>query len=435
MSLAGDTASQRRFVAIYALAFGGAFVAMIPYVSVLLPLKVGDVADANRVALLSWAALGGAVVASLANILFGILSDRSYRRRGSRRGWIGAGALLLVLAFGALQVSATPAELLLAVALFQIALNMAFGPLTAVMADEVPDAFKGRVAGILGIAQPAGSLAGVLVTLPALGSEPARYALLCVLFTGMLLPFVFGGREGSFRATGEHTPPPGPGGRDLLLAWGARLLVQVAGNALTTYSFFQLEERIARGGVAPGAPAHNWVVGTIVSSTVVAISLTLVAGRVSDALGRRKPFLLASSATMATGMVMLALARTPHIAGLGHMMALTGLSVFLALQAALVMALLPSPTNRGRDLGFQNLANTLPAGIAPAVALPTGVAIKELGSLLVFAAVCAVLGGIFAVLVRGPGVRAGGAAQSPSGRSSQRAARSGLVFPVSRSTM
>lgn len=405
MSLAGDTPLQRRFIAVYALAFGGAFVAMIPYVSVLLPLKVGDVAGDDRVALLSWAALGGALIASVANIVFGMLSDRSYRRRGSRRRWIAGGTLLLVFAFAALQISATPAEVLLAVALFQIALNMAFGPLTAVMADEVPDAFKGRVAGILGIAQPAGSLAGVLVTLPMLGSEPMRYALLCAIFVAMLLPFVVAGRENAFHARDAPVAPPGQGGRDLLLAWGARLLVQVAGNALTTYSFFQLEERIARSGVPAGEPAHNWVVGTIVSSTIVAISLTLVAGRISDALGKRKPFLLASAATMAAGMLMLAWARTPHIAGLGHMMALTGLSVFLALQAALVMALLPSPGNRGRDLGFQNLANTLPAVIAPAIALTTGVAIKELGSLLVFAAVCAVLGGVFAVLVRGPAFR------------------------------
>lgn len=183
------TAPSRGFVILYTVAIGGMFVSFMPLVMVLLPLKAAAVSGPGRVTLLSEAALGGAVVASVANILFGMLSDRTYRLRGTRRPWIAASLAALMLGYAAFHLSAGPVSLLLAVAALQVAINMGFSPILAMMADEVPDAQKGLVGGLIGTGQPIGSfIAVVIVTAPV--SEAGRYVLLSAIIVAMVAPFL-----------------------------------------------------------------------------------------------------------------------------------------------------------------------------------------------------------------------------------------------------
>ena len=360
---------SRGFVLLYALAYAGMFVSFMPFIMVLLPLKVTAVGGPNAVALLSAGALGGAAVASVANVLFGALSDRSYRRSGSRRGWIQGGLGVLALGYAALHFSASPAALLAAVGVIQIGINMSFAPLTTIMADEVPDAQKGVVAGLLGVAHPIGAFSAVIVTAPGLGGDGIRYALLCLLFIAMITPFATLMRE----AAPLPPPPPEPlqerRRRDFALAWTSRMLLQVAGNGIATYGFFYFLWVLDREDLSKGSAEANPIVATMTVSTVVAVVLTLVAGRLSDRVMRRKPFLAAAACMMAGGLVTMAFARSWGMAAFGHAAVLSGLSVFLAMHSALAMQLLPSPEYRGRDLGILNLTNTLPAMVAPLLAL------------------------------------------------------------------
>jgi MFS family permease len=366
------TSPSRGFIVLYALAYAGLFVSFIPFVSVLLPLKVTAVADGeNRVALLSAAALGGAAVASLANLLFGALSDRTYRQRGTRRPWILAGLGLLCIAYGWFHWSDTGASMLGAVALLQIAINMMFAPVGAIMADEVPDAQKGLVAGLMGAAHPFSSLVAVAVTLRGIGPQGLRYALLCAIIAGLVLPLLVLLRERS-----DPLPEPPPALRvrrraDFARIWVARMCVQIAGNGLSTFGLFYflavMGEKIPDKHHAEAA--SEGVAAIFAAVTVVALLLTIAAGRLSDRAMRRKPFLGAGATLMTGGLVVMAVATSWPLAALGYGAAMAGMSVFLALQSALAMQLLPSPRHRGRDLGILNLTNTLPAMVAPLLAL------------------------------------------------------------------
>ena len=359
----------RGFVLLYALAYAGMFVSFMPFIMVLLSLKAAAVGGGSAVTLLSISALGGAAVASLANILFGWLSDGTRRRTGSRRAWVAAGLGTLFAGYAALHFAASPATFLGAVAVIQIGINMAFAPLIAVMADEVPDEDKGLVAGLMGTAQPIGAFSATLITLPGLGGEGARYALLCLLFAGMILPFLAFAREGA------PLPPPPPQPLralrrfDFALAWASRMLLQVAGNGLATYGFFYFLWVLDREDIAKGSADANPIVATMTVSTLVAVLLTIAAGRLSDRMLRRKPFLAGASICMAGGLALMAVAESWTVAAIGHAAALSGLTVFLAMHSALAMQLLPSPEHRGRDLGVLNLTNTLPAMVAPLLAL------------------------------------------------------------------
>ncbi|MDG2535990.1 MFS transporter [Sphingomonas sp. HITSZ_GF] len=359
----------RGFILLYALAYAGMFVSFMPFVMVLLPLKAAQAGGAHAVQLLSAGALGGAAVASVANIVFGALSDRTRRERGTRRPWITIGLGVLCASYGLLLVSADPVSLLVAVAAIQIGINMMFAPVAAVMADEIPDAQKGMVAGLTGIAHPIGAMSAVLVTLPGLGSDAVRYGLLCLLFAALILPFLLLGREGA----ALPPPPPAPQRElrrfDFLLAWTSRILFQVAGNGLSTYGFYYFLAVLDREDISKTSVEASPIVATMTGSTIVAVLLTILAGKLSDRIMRRKPFLAAGAVGMAAGLSVMGFAKSWGVAAIGHAMALSGLSVFLAIHSAIAMQLLPNPEHRGRDLGVLNLTNTLPAMVAPLLAL------------------------------------------------------------------
>lgn len=359
----------RGFILLYALAYAGMFVSFMPFVMVLLPLKAAQAGGSWAVQLLGAGALGGAAVASVANILFGALSDRTRLKRGTRRSWIAAGLAVLAASYGLLLLATEPVGLLGSVFCIQIGINMMLAPLAAVMADEIPDAQKGVVAGLTGVAHPIGALSAVLITLPGIGSDAVRYTLLCLLFAAMIAPFLLLAREGGV------LPPPPPAPQralrrfDFGLAWAARILFQIAGNGLATYGFFYFLSVIDRADINKTSVEANPIVATMTGSTIVAVLLTLVAGRLSDRILRRKPFLAAGAVGMAAGLVTMAFAQSWGVAAIGHAAALSGLSVFLAVHSAMAMQLLPAPDHRGRDLGILNLTNTLPAMVAPLLAL------------------------------------------------------------------
>lgn len=359
----------RGFILLYALAYAGMFVSFMPFVMVLLPLKAAQAGGGHAVQLLSAGALGGAAVASIANILFGALSDHTLRARGTRRPWITLGLGVLCASYGLLLVSADPWSLLLAVTCIQIGINMMFAPIAAVMADEIPDAQKGMVAGLTGIAHPIGAMSAVLVTLPGLGSDAVRYALLCLLFVALIAPYLLLAREGA----ALPPPPPAPQREqrrfDFILAWASRILFQVAGNGLATYGFYYFLSVLDREDISKTSVEANPIVATMTGSTIVAVLLTLLAGKLSDRIMRRKPFLAAGAVGMAAGLSVMAFAQGWGVAAIGHALAMSGLSVFLAVHSAMAMQLLPSPEHRGRDLGVLNLTNTLPAMVAPLLAL------------------------------------------------------------------
>jgi len=365
------TSPSRGFVLLYALAYAGLFVSFIPFVSVLLPLKSAAVGEAQAYSWLSAGAFGGAAVASIANILFGALSDHSYVRRGTRRPWIAAGLGVLILAYGLLLWSADGTSLLFAVGVLQVAINMMFAPALAIVADEVPDERKGLMTGLMGAAHPIASLVAAGMMLHGLGGWSNRYGLLCAAIAAMVLPFLIFTRE---RSDPLPAPPPREKGlrrADLARVWFARMLVQIAGNALSTYGLFYflavLGEKIPDKGNAEAAGGGYAEISAAV--TIVALLVTIGAGRLSDVVMRRKPFLMGGALVMAGGMVLMAEARDWWVASLGYGAAMAGMSVFLAAQSALAMQLLPSPDHRGRDLGILNLTNTLPAMLAPLLAL------------------------------------------------------------------
>lgn len=340
-----------------ALAYAGGVNAYLPLLSLLLPIQVQQIAGEARVGVLTACVIAGAIASSSSNIVFGMLSDRSLARGGGRRRWMAIGAALTLAAYAGLALSATPLAIVLAVMGFQLAINALIAPLMAIIADEVPDAQKGLAGGLLALGMPAASAVGAVLLSVDL-THTARLMTIALISAAAALPLLFI----PHRAGAQAGSPPQLRRRGFAIASAARLLMQVAGNVLGFYLLFYFES-IVPAATPAALAARTGHLLTIVY--LASLPVALIAGRLADRTGQRKPTLVASAILAAVGLLGMALAPNWTAAAISFGLYAVGSAVFLALHATFAMQLLPSPRHRGRDLGLFNLTNTLPGLAGP----------------------------------------------------------------------
>lgn len=345
-----------------AVAYGGGVVAYMPFLTLLLPLRVEQLARADRIGVLATILIAGAVTASVSAVLFGWLSDRSLERGGGRRRWIAFGLLATFLSYAAVAVAPTSATLLLAVMAFQLALNAVLAPLVALLAEETADDQKGVMSGLLAGAPPfAAAVGAALMVSPAsdLGVRLTLIAALCTLCVAPLLLTPSRHVEQTVDDAAAAAPR-----QDLVIAWVSRLLVQVAGSVLFAFLLYFMES-VASPAARASVPAR--VGELLVVAHVAPLPVAVMIGRWSDRVGRRKPFLVATAALAAAGLAVMGCSTGWVGAVVGFCLFAIGWNVFLPLQIGFVMQLLPNARRRGRDLGLINISNTLPVLIGPAL--------------------------------------------------------------------
>lgn len=348
--------APRRFILLYALAWAGGSIAYTPFLSILLPVRVVSLVGAEaQVTWLAYLAFTGAIAASLGNILFGYLSDLTR----FRRGWVALGLVLSGLLLMVSGNARTLPELIVAIAAWQLALNMMLAPLAAWAGDRVEDAHKGMLGGLLAFAPGMGALSGTLVTMPGLAGPGMRLVLVALMVSLCVAPvLLFGG--GGVSASPRAVPNTTPTARRAILArmWLARLAVQIAEAAMFAYLYFWFRSL---------DPAMDDSYTTRIFSVVLILSApaALLAGRWIDRTGRPMSPLVLCAGLSAAGLLTMAAANTLPAAIAGY--ALFGLAsgVFLALHAAQTLRVLPRPERRGLALGLFNLTNTVPSLIMP----------------------------------------------------------------------
>ncbi|ANU07349.1 MFS transporter [Paraurantiacibacter namhicola] len=390
----------------YALASLGAHLGFMPLLVLLLPRRVEALSAQPEIDLSILLVIGG-LTASGAHIAAGAWSDRWLARRGTRRGLIAIGTAALAATY--LLFAAAETLLLLGAALvtFQLALNVMFAPLGALLADHVPDTRKGRVAGMLNAALPFSyggvSVLGWLFPRDAAGAFLLLAIAVPLLMLPLLLRWPFAGLVS--RAEGDvaiaditrwHR-------RDFMLAWWARLFVQAGAALVTGYIFLYLTALQGRLGTPPGGTATDFLAGISLAALCCSFVAAIGGGWLSDRLGRRKAplciFALALAACLLAmgqggGWLVLAVAY-PLFGGF--------LAAFLAIDAALVGQLLTGHPSRGTLLGVMNLTNTLPGVMIPAFALVLldGSSIAAaFDTLLLGVAIAAALAGILVLAIR-----------------------------------
>ncbi len=369
--------------------------------SILLPQQLTvTLGEKDKVANYAIVATIAAFVALLAQPIAGQISDRTRSRFGRRAPWIVLGALAGGLALVGLSFANSLVGFIIAWSLVQIGYNFAQGPLSAVMPDRVPLKRRGTFSALSGIGLMFGLLGGTIVGAWFFHSIAAGYVVFAVVAMVMLTLFVLVNPDyDSIRLTPEPfklsaflrtfwvSPMRHP---DFFWAFTGRLLLYTAYFLVVGYQLFLLTDYFH-----VAAPEQILPLLGLVSMAGILIA-TVVSGPLSDRVGRRKPFVFASSAVTALAMVLpwvwpdvTAWMLMTFIAGLGF-------GMFQSVDWALMSEVLPSAQSFAKDLGVVNIAATLPQAVAPGVAsivvltfgyaalFPIGIVLSLLGAFAVW---------------------------------------------------
>uniref|UniRef100_B0T743 Major facilitator superfamily MFS_1 n=1 Tax=Caulobacter sp. (strain K31) TaxID=366602 RepID=B0T743_CAUSK len=401
-----------RFIAAFTAAQIGAFVSFMPLLQVLLPLKAESIDSANKAVVLSQVAIYGALVASVANLLAGAISDRTTSRFGRRRPWMVVGTLGTVASYLMIMAAHTTLQLMAGVVCFQLAFNMLFAALLAVLPDRVPDAQKGRVAAFLSLGHPIGAMAGAVLVGGMLVSEGARYLAIALVLLIAIAPFALGLDDKPLPV--EDRRPFGwrafLGGLwvnplahpDFGLAWISRFMVLVAITLTQSYMLYYLQDALHYSRLFPGQRAEQGLALLTTVATGANITCAMIGGMLSDRLRRRKLFAAGAALTLAGAMLVFSMTPAWPVVVVGFLIFGCGAGCYYAVDIALVSQVLPSQKNAGKDLGVINLANTLPQALAPILALLClGPLHVNYHALFVVAAGLATAGGLAILPIRG----------------------------------
>jgi len=354
---------------LYALAWAGASISYIPFLTILLPVRVsGLIGHEAAVSWLSYIAFFGALAASVGHIGFGYLSDIT----GNRRLWVWSGLIISCLLLLAVPSIDTLPWLIVLVVCWQLFLNMMLAPLAAMAGDYVPDSRKGMLGGLMAFAPGLGALSGALVTIPGIASPDARLALVAGLVAFCVVPvLLFTGRD-PIAVPAQKAPissDPAPqtgwhgGGRNALIRmWLARLTVQIAEAAL--FAFLYLWFR----SVDPSM-TDNRTASVFSAILMVSAPLALAIGGWADRRAQPVLPLIVCAACSALGLMGMAVAHNALAALSSYAVFGTASTIFLAQHSAQTLRVLQRPDRRGRDLGLFNLTNTMPSLIMPWFAL------------------------------------------------------------------
>ncbi|MEU4472886.1 MFS transporter [Micromonospora sp. NPDC023888] len=409
-ALAEPTAPVRRgWIGLIFAANLGVWMAFFTPIQVLLPQQIEQIAPGDKENMLAVVTGLGALAAVLANPLAGALSDRTClrvagREFGRRHVWTAGGALLGAVALVLLAQQRTILGVALGWVAAQVCFNAMLASLSAAIPDRVPVTQRGGVSGWVGIPQALGLVLGAVLVTAVVTGNAAGYLSIAVAILLLSLPFALFTadeplprthrpvlRTRALLASMWISPRRHP---DFAWAWITRFLVQL-GNALgTLYLLYFLTD-----GVRHPDPEGGLLV-LILLYTLGMMLTAVVAGRLSDRSGRRKVYVIVSGLIMAVAALLLAVAPVWPMAIVAALLLGAGYGVYLSVDAALITQVLPRATDRAKDLGVINIANSAPQVLGPALSAPLVVYLGGYPTLYAVTAVVTLVGSALVVKIR-----------------------------------
>ena len=298
------------FITLYALAYMGTSLVFIAPLLVSLALKVNSLVGIdeapNSLALVTSV---GSLVAMVGNPFFGKMSDRTAMKLGMRRPWMVLG--LAGGSLGILVVASAPnvAVVLVGWCIAQLFFNALLAAEVAVLPDQVPAVQRGLVSGVLGVCLPIASVSGTYLVQLFTGNQLTMF--LAPLAIGGFLILLFAVRLNDRRLANADrptwslrefasafyvNPKRNP---DFAWAFVSRFMFILAYAFVVTYQAYYLLDKI---GTAEAEVPHQIFLATLAQSAAV-VAASLVGGRLSDRIGRRKIFVVAASTRVRAGHV------------------------------------------------------------------------------------------------------------------------------------
>lgn len=385
------------------------FIALLGPVMVSMAIKVSTLTDdpVERTDMVGTILGTGAIAAAIGNVFFGRLSDRTMSRFGRRRPWLVGGVLVMTL--GLLLVTLVDDTLLLTLSWFvaQLGANAALSPLIATLGDQLPQHQYAKVSALIGIMQNVAILGATWIStlftdsMILLFMIPAVLAVVGVVIYAVVLPdpvrterppkFSLVELLRSFWVSPLKHP-------DYAFVWWSRFLMILSAFLFTTFRLTYVQDRL---GVEESAAPDVVFTGVLVY-TVALVPIGYFAGWLSDKTGRRKPLVACSALLFAVGSYLLVHIDSPMEFYLVEVLLGAAYGVYMGVDMALVLQVLPNKEDTAKDLGVFNLANAGPQSLAPYLgAALLGVAVSAEGpnyALLLGAAAAAAVAGALVIV-------------------------------------
>ncbi|WP_243388901.1 MFS transporter [Bifidobacterium simiarum] len=395
---------QRYFAGflMYSFLHGVAF-SMI--VSVLMPQHLKDIGLSNPTAMLGMISAGGSLISIFINVIVGSMSDRTRSRFGRRKPWIFCGAIIAGFSYWAIGNPQTGIGVGYAYWFAMIGNNMMIAPIVATLSDSIPQRSRATVSAAYGGGQVVGQSVGTLlgsffIFQPIIGFIVGG---LCMAAGGLIITVINPKDRSTAQEPKNEDPvwkviletfrPPIKGAADFWKAFLCRTGLIVAYQMITSYQLYILQEHV---GLTKADSAAAISVMSIIT-LVVSLLSTAVSGPISDKIGRRKPLVMFACGLYAVGIAMPWL--FPSRMGMFLFAAIAGFGygMYLAVDQALNVDVLPNPEEAGKDLGILNIATcagqAIGSGItswivtvtaAYTLVFPTAIGIAIFAGVLVF---------------------------------------------------
>ncbi|MBB2943339.1 MFS family permease [Actinoplanes lutulentus] len=364
--------SQRRLgTGLFLIGFGWLF-ANSAFVGVLAAAKIAVLEPDDKVFYLGAGTALSAVATTIALFAWGAISDLTRSRWGRRTPWIvfgaatGAGFLLLV------PLTQTISSFFAVWIGYSLFFNALPAAVLAVFPDRIPTDKRGTASAIYGGAQVFAGAAGSIAASRFISDPDALFPILAAVMLTLPLSFVFLAPDYpstdqprtklDLRGLADTFRFP-TGAPDFYWAFAGRFLLLLGLYMVQNFMLYLLTDYI---GLTDSQAGDTVAIAGAASLITIVIG-TVVAGPVSDRIGRRKMPIFISSMLFGLAVALPLFWPTPTSMIIFSAVSGLGLGAFLSVDAALMTEVLPSQNARGKDLGILNTANTVPAVLAPLI--------------------------------------------------------------------
>jgi len=286
---------------------------------------------------------------------------------------------MLGTAIGLVLLANSQSIMLLAVAwcVVQFGGNILLSSYGAILPDRVPVAQRGATQAIIGMISPIAIILSDILFTQTQEYRSAYYPVIAVLVI-LTLFFLFLYRETVLPK--ENRPAfhlktfllsfwinPRKNSR-FSMAWMMWLLLWTGYNLGTGGFFFLYVQNIT--GYENLFPGHGTKDGIAIAQMLqitIGVPLMLAAGILSDRIGRRKIFVMAGALLIGVGLLVLIASSSWPLVLAASVVIGSGFWLYYSLGLAMFTQILPSASDRGKDLGVVNIASTLPQIVMPVV--------------------------------------------------------------------
>jgi MFS family permease len=340
--------------------------------------------NSSRATGLSLVTTVGALIGILVQPIVGLLSDRTRSKWGRRAPWIAGGGVAGAVLVALFPIVPTMAILVIVFSLAQLVLGAAQGPLMATVVDRVPENRIGALSTVTGLVVYLAGIGGAVVAgslFAAIGL--ASYFPLAVALVLTTLCFVLFARDRSSQRLAVEplrirtflaSYVRALGDRDYRWAWIAKVLLFIGYGIANVYGLYMLQSYVTPALSATEAARIQPLIQ--LAGLPAALIGMVVSGRWSDKIGRRKPFVVAASIIAAASFLFPLAWPTVPAMFVESIVGSFGLGVYIVVDQALFIDLLPDRASAGRDLGVANLGTNVGQALGPILA---GVVVAAFG--------------------------------------------------------